>query len=84
MRKSPQSKKPLHLDFSAPPICLAGERKADRFEAKLTALRGVHKMPSGAGSQDVFFEGSPFPVRSIVEARTSVPSEGWTEISEEI
>jgi len=46
MRKSPQSKKPLHFLFSAPSVCLAGMSRAEGVEAKLTVLRVVHRVPS--------------------------------------
>jgi len=47
MRKSPQSKKPLHIDFSAPPHWLAEMRMARRVGVNLTGLRGIRKMPTG-------------------------------------
>ena len=45
MRKSPQSKKPLHLDSSAPPYRLTEAVRVERFEANLTALRLVRIVP---------------------------------------
>jgi hypothetical protein len=65
MRKSPQSKKPLHNVFSAPPLCLAGAAWAERVEMNLTVLRDVRKMPPrqrpdprGAGHKMRFFSSA--------------------------
>jgi hypothetical protein len=50
MRKSPQSLKPLHIDFSASPACLAeGSRKGFGAD-NLTALRVMRKVPAGRTS----------------------------------
>src|SRR6516162_10284795 len=65
MRKSPQSKKPLHNVFSAPPLCLAGAAWAEHCEVNLAALRDVRKMPTmrrsyarGAGHMMRFFSSA--------------------------
>src|SRR5271166_1028673 len=54
MRKSPQSKKPLHINSSAPPVWLAGVSGNESGAVNLTALRVVHRVPAHrVGLQEV-------------------------------